>query len=425
MALEHCLAANGPAKAKEIYRHLGWSQPVFSRMIHQLGTRVLIAGQARATLYALKREVPHVGFEVPIHAIDSSSRTIDWGRLWPVYPKGFYFESHRPSVESRYFDDLPYFLDDLRPSGFLGRLIPKHYPDMPFPEDIRHWSLNDILLYWTQVGWDLIGNFILGEKAYRLYLKNNSPRPAKTSYAKLAERILESGYGGSSAAGEQPKFLTTNARGKSVLVKFSPPMTNKISRRLADLLICEHIAHQTLKKAGLPAMPSAIRKQGNRLFLEMERFDRTPLSGRLGLISLAPLSAEFVGTMESWSHSAQELVRQNRIDPETGKQIQWLEWFGKLIGNTDMHFGNISLFMEDLHLAGLAPAYDMLPMVYAPRHQQFDSTPIDFPLPMPDETKIYILAKKEAVHFWREVGRCKSISREFRSIASKNLKGLT
>ncbi len=41
-----------------------------------------------------------------------------------------------------------------------------------------------------------------------------------------------------------------------------------------------------------------------------------------------------------------------------------------LIGNTDRHFGNVTLFDRYEGPFELAPAYDMLPMLFAPQHQQ-------------------------------------------------------
>jgi hypothetical protein len=40
-----------------------------------------------------------------------------------------------------------------------------------------------------------------------------------------------------------------------------------------------------------------------------------------------------------------------------------------LIGNTDMHTGNLSFLHNDPHPLELAPAYDMLPMALAPNRQ--------------------------------------------------------
>lgn len=62
--------------------------------------------------------------------------------------------------------------------------------------------------------------------------------------------------GGSSAGGEQPKFCTVTAR-RAVLVKFSPTGDSPPSERLRDLLVCEHLAIQTLAR---PVCPLPKRK---------------------------------------------------------------------------------------------------------------------------------------------------------------------
>ena len=41
--------------------------------------------------------------------------------------------------------------------------------------------------------------------------------------------------------------------------------------------------------------------------------------------------------------------------------------FGTLIGNADMHNGNLSFISEQGHPYDIAPAYDMTPMAFAPR----------------------------------------------------------
>jgi serine/threonine protein kinase HipA of HipAB toxin-antitoxin module len=43
-----------------------------------------------------------------------------------------------------------------------------------------------------------------------------------------------------------------------------------------------------------------------------------------------------------------------------------LYWFGRLIGNSDMHPGNLGFHLVDARPLELAPAHDMLPMFLAP-----------------------------------------------------------
>src|SRR5262249_34839329 len=130
-----------------------------------------------------------------------------------------------------------------------------------------------------------------------------------------------------------------------VLVKFSPPTEETIGRRIADLLVCEHLAHEVLRTHEMVSARSDLVSGGGRLFLEVERFDRTA-KGRKGLISLMALDMEFGGGLKSWSGTAKSLFSQKKIAEPVYRNIVWLETFGRLIGNTDMHHGNVSLFAQ-------------------------------------------------------------------------------
>jgi hypothetical protein len=61
-----------------------------------------------------------------------------------------------------------------------------------------------------------------------------------------------------------------------------------------------------------------------------------------------------------------ELARQKVITPEAHTRAALLYAFGSLIGNTDMHAGNLSFVGDHGQPYALSPAYDMLPMAFAP-----------------------------------------------------------
>jgi hypothetical protein len=171
---------------------------------------------------------------------------------------------------------------------------------------------------------------------------------------------------GSSAGGEQPKFVAFTDR--HVLVKFSSPADNPVSRRWCDLLAAEHVAAQVLLGAGIQASRSQLFDIGGRRFLEVERFDRTGNFGRRALHSLSSVEAEFVGDAGSpWPLLAARLAAQGTITAEAAIGASLLYAFGTLIGNADMHNGNLSFVSEHGRPYRLAPAYDMLPMAFAPR----------------------------------------------------------
>ena len=90
--------------------------------------------------------------------------------------------------------------------------------------------------------------------------------------------------------------------------------------------------------------------------------------------------------------------------------------FGQLIGNTDMHDGNLSFTPIERGLA-LAPIYDMLPMMHAPqRGIELPELPFETVLPMPSEQAQWQSAARAAVAFWRAAEGDERISPQFRGV---------
>jgi len=134
------------------------------------------------------------------------------------------------------------------------------------------------------------------------------------------------------------------------------------------LLLAEHLALETLRDAGISAAQTYVFDHGGQRFLEVERFDRVGSLGRRALHSLTALDAEFVGAgTGSWPLVARRLADAGQIEPQAieGAAILWA--FGTLIGNTDMHSGNMSFIAEQKRPYALAPTYDMTTMAFAPR----------------------------------------------------------
>lgn len=124
----------------------------------------------------------------------------------------------------------------------------------------------------------------------------------------------------------------------------------------------------------MPAAPSRVIDHAGQRFLETQRFDRVGALGRRGLLSLAAVEAEFVGGAgAAWPELTQRLAtpaangKEAVITPEAHAGATLLHAFGTLIGNTDMHAGNLSFLSDSGRPYTLAPAYDMLPMAFAPR----------------------------------------------------------
>ncbi|WP_263405625.1 type II toxin-antitoxin system HipA family toxin YjjJ [Chitinimonas arctica] len=261
-------------------------------------------------------------------------------------------------------DGLPWWLFDMRPQGYLGRAYASTYAaGFGLPANPEHWSDTEVIRALLVHGHDAIGNLLIGELARDRFIGMPAPSPVDRAadYPALA-RVA--GFGevpGSSAGGEQPKFCVFTERGH-VLVKFSAPDDNPVSERWRDLLLAEHLALSVL------GVKTEVFDFGGQRFLEVPRFDRVGQLGRVGVCSLRALDAEFVGSASApWPSLVSRLAADGHVhaDAVTGAALLWA--FGTLIGNTDMHAGNLSFISCHGRPYQLAPAYDVLPMGFAPR----------------------------------------------------------
>jgi HipA-like C-terminal domain len=259
---------------------------------------------------------------------------------------------------------------------------------------------------------------------------------SELDYPVFADQAMQGTLGGSSAGGEQPKFCTIRG-GQHVLVKFSPAGDSPTDQRTRDLLVCEHLALQTLAAAGVPAAQTQVFTVAGRVFLESVRFDRPAVGannpqglGRQGMVSLQVYDAEYVGVMDNWAATAERMLARGLLTPQDARHLRLLEAFGQLIANTDRHYGNISLLLEGHQNGGdwaLSPTYDMLPMLYAPVGGELVQR--DFAVkngvpakPQPTAATLpeWPRALALAVQFWQTVAADTRISAGFRTIAAEN-----
>ena len=229
------------------------------------------------------------------------------------------------------------------------------------------------------------------------------------------------GVPGASTQGEHPKFAVTLAEHGEVrhaLVKFSPLIETAVGRRWSDLLIAEHLALETLASAGISSAMSRIFQFENRTYLEVNRFDRVGLSGRVGVVSLRAIDAGFHGALDNWIAAAQRLHQERRIDVQTLDDIRLISSFADLIANTDKHFGNLAFYDSYEGRFRLTPVYDMLPMLFAPAHDQLVARHYTPPDPTSDTLTVWGRARALAEEYSRSLANEPRISAEFRSIAS-------
>jgi hypothetical protein len=100
--------------------------------------------------------------------------------------------------------------------------------------------------------------------------------------------------------------------------------------------------------------------------------------------------------------------------------LRLLSLFGSMIANTDQHFGNASLIPidEQLKRFRLAPAYDMLPMLYRPLNGEASLPEFDPPPPAP--LREWSDAHSMALTFWEKAAGDGRISAPFRDICGRN-----
>ncbi|MEM6925385.1 MAG: HipA domain-containing protein [Myxococcota bacterium] len=419
----------GPASGPELQAHLGVSQPTLSRLVGRV-RRVLPFGRARRRRYALRRPIGSLRGALPVFEVMPTGEVREAFGLQPIAPDRFVVEG--PGLRATVFDDLPWFLQDLRPAGFLGRTVTRSLPPGWLPRDLRMWSAEHTLEYAARFGWNLPGAFLVGEDSVQLRGDHLDAPPdvvvaseRDETYGARAASVLAHGDAGSSAAGEQPKFLATRrdaTHDVPVLVKFSPRRDHPASIRTADLLVAEHLALEVLRSVGHPAAASTLVESDERMFLEVERFDRAPGGGRRSTVTLQFVDAEFVGSdLSRWSTSTAELAQLGLIDAETHRRTRFREQFGDWIANTDQHFGNLAFHLDGVKIVGLTPAYDVNPAAYVPIRGDVPEIDPAVRVARPSNRDIASEARVAAIELWRRVSTDDRVSTAFRAIARERI----
>ena len=437
------IRSRGPVSATELAAVLRVNRTTIVRVLSDFGVDLVTMGATRSTRYALRRPVWIVGSLWPIYQINESGEARLWAELEALHERRWrvIWASAPPAWAARFSDreglweGFPFFLGDARPQGFLGRTIAMQISrSLPVSEDPRRWSDDDILVYLQAAGEDLPGSQVVGDDCLRRALVRSvfpdsgnwlHATERETRYSEMAG-LAASALPGTSAGGEQPKFLTAvrdeSGNHHPVLVKFSPPMDQAAGRRWADLLLCEFHAHEVLAENGLATAGADILDAAGRRFLEVPRFDRVGAGGRRGAVSLESLHAAAVAGVarRDWPTAVLELFHEGLVYAEAVSAVRRLHAFGELIGNTDMHFGNLTFWLGDTLPFQVAPAYDMLPMLWAPSLQgeivvrTFAPAP-----PLPAAREHWREAMAWAVVFWERVAADSRLSAEFQNFANE------
>jgi len=415
----------GPSTSREIQTALELSQSSVSRMLKKMGDRIVQIKDGRIVRYAATCNAFGAGDRIPLSTINESGEARPIAYVRPLNCGHYFIEPISPEFSplllgesaSGLFEDLPYFLLDLRPQGYLGRRIARKISQQSdrFPSDPGIWSTDHIGSYLISNGDDLPGNFLFGEQLL-LRVRRDPAAVSQKDYPELADKAVKGEPPGSSAGGEQPKFTAFNEDLSShVIVKFTPKGENEIAARWRDILVTEYHAATILEFHGYPAAKVTLVESGGRMFLETQRFDRIKKFGRSSMFSLDILDKEFVGSGGSnWSRSMEYLFNHGLVDEADLQKTRELQYFGRLINNTDMHSGNLSLSIKDDKFQ-LLPVYDMCSMGFAPRSG--DALPFEFNPAFQDDTldeECRRSVQTMAYDFWENLSEDDRISDEFR-----------
>lgn len=414
------LSARGIATPVELQAALGKSQPSLSRAMTALAGRVLTLGRGRATRYALPKSIHHLAARQPIQWTDEAGVRQRIGTLTLLAADIVHIDTSL--VASTTAGTLPWYLSPLAAQGFLGRLLAQRLADFgvgPVPE---RWSLETTLFAALHLH-DAPGALTIGEPDAAPPRHAPLPPDARRLGAALdtlAADVARTLPAGSSAGGEQPKFLALHDDGRHVLVKFSPPRGTPFGDRWSDLLHAEHLASTVLRRHGADCAATTAVETPTRCFLLSERFDRIGPHGRRHVVSIGAAHAAFVATgYTHWASSAESLVAQRRLPPLDAARAAALLQFGRLIGNTDMHAGNLALWVGADDLArgrfALAPVYDMLPMRWRP--DPLAGGAADYAPFEPDAASLAGPAVTPAHDFWDALAGHDGVSRALRDTA--------
>lgn len=436
-ALLGFLAQRGLATSNELQALTGMSQPTVSRALAGLSAQgVVTLGRGRATRYGLCRPILGVrSGQQAVWRYGMHGNMERWGTL--TWLAGEQIHVQAQGMEWLVKGELPWFLAPLRMEGFLGRLQARRsHVSTLVGDDPSRWGVEQQLYVATSQVHDAPGAMTLGSPEGPGAIEPAPTDDAARSlhYDRIAANVADHLPAGSSAAGEQAKFLVNRrtagagqtAEWEWLLVKFTPPRGTPFGERWNDLLHAEALALATLADAGEPVARARVLSSGRRTYLESVRFDRIGGHGRRHAVPLWAVHKAFVNgpSNERWTGTCDELERQKRLSAEDAQRVRLWRLFGNLIGNNDMHAGNLSLWADDPRSGRftLAPCYDMLPMAYKPEpvREDFGPTPLTFSRPPVFDTQAWTQARALALRFWHQLGQHEGCSAEWRAVASEN-----
>lgn len=432
-AVRALLAQAPDLSAAQLRSATGKSQSSISLALLGLGSEVQKLGAARSTRYALTQDILGLPASQAMSLTSGAGDIHDVGVL--VFLKSNRVRVRGPgSLECISTARLPWFLTPLQPQGFLGRELARVRPD--FPADPDDWSLAQVLYMAANHPSDPPGAFELGTVREQLITKAPQDVSLRLAhYDELTRNINKRLPAGSSAGGEQPKFTSTvpvdgnPLHAAHCIVKFTPPRGTPFGERWHDLLQLEHLANEVLRLHGIAAAQTRLLHSEQRTYLESSRFDRIGLAGKRHVVAASALHDEFVkAPRQHWVASCEALVAQGLLPAADLRSVALTYQFGQYIGNTDMHFGNLSFFVDDVAHPqfSMTPVYDMLPMMWRPNIHSgmLDLDPVRPQLQPKGYGAQAGQAREWALDYWQRAAELTGLSAGMRRACTQNVQRL-
>jgi hypothetical protein len=405
----------GVLAAAELRRRLGVSPATLMRAVRSAGPAVMRLGRARATRYGLRQAWPMFdASRFPLLRIDEHGAARTAGELFTL--------AARQTVvmpDGVVSDGLPIEIADARPSGFLGRHFAAMHADLRLPERLADWSDHHTLVAMSRRGEDQPGNLIVGDESFARWQSLEPAAHTRRDYPALADATIAGQPPGSSAGGERPKFGTF-VEGRHVLVKFAARgrAGDAVARRWCDLLVLEALALDVVSSRGVAAAHTEVFESESHCFLESTRFDRLGVRGRHAVISLAAVHDD---PADTWARAAVVLRDAGRVTDEDARWLRWLDAFGALIANTDRHQYNVVFLPAEDGRLRLAPAFDQVPIFYAPSADgQVPPRTFTPPPATADTLDVWEDARAAAREFWSRASEDGRVSDDVRSLCAAN-----
>ncbi|MDB5817315.1 MAG: hypothetical protein JWQ11_955 [Rhizobacter sp.] len=418
------LASGKVVTSAELQVATGRSQASVSRMLAFLPAEVVTLGRGKSTRYGLPKSIHGRSAQQPVFWIDEQGAARQIAVLSLLAGNWVHVEGQAPpgrSLESLAQGTLPWFLSPLRPQGFLGRVLAQRLAPNGLDSNPDRWDLESVLFAAINLH-DAPGAIVIGDlhPASTHSLLPDDENAWALALDALSSDVASTLPVGSSAGGEQPKFTAQLESGDHVLVKFTPPRGTPFGERWHDLLIAEALACEVLSAHGVDVATCHTVHSDRRTYLVSRRFDRIGATGRRHVVSIGAVHEAFVaGRYSNWAQTAHALLRQQRLGRIAADQVRALLAFGRLIGNTDMHSGNLGLLVtqDDLPRGRfkLAPVYDMLPMRWRP-DATLGAAPDYAPFDL-DAASLASGARVPALDYWSRLAGESRVGKPLRIVA--------